>query len=80
MLKPIYWLPGLLIFLPSCSLITELGGMMCTLMPDSDHCYQFTAVQSGSPAACERIKGTKFKDTGSNPPRDKCYLQIALNK
>lgn len=49
-------------------------------MPDSDHCFQFTAVQSGSPAACERIKGTKFKDTGSNPPRDKCYLQIAINK
>lgn len=49
-------------------------------MPDSDHCYQFTAVQSGSPAACENIKGTKFKDVGSNPPRDKCYMQIALNK
>ena len=53
---------------------------MCTLMPDSDHCYQFTAVQSGSPSACEKIKWTKFKDTGSNPPRDKCYLQVAINK
>ncbi len=68
------------LFLSGCSLITDLGNMMCTLMPDSDHCFQFTAVQSGSPAACERIKGTKFKDSGSNPPRDKCYLQIALNK
>ncbi len=79
MLKPIYWLPILFIFgLSSCSLITELGNMMCTLAPDTDHCYQFTAVQSGSPAACERIKGKKFK--GSNPPRDKCYMQIAMNK
>lgn len=68
------------LFFSGCSLITDLGNMMCTLMPDSDHCFQFTAVQSGSPAACERIKGTKFKDGGSNPPRDKCYLQIALNK
>lgn len=79
MLKPIYWLPVALIFsLSGCSLITELGNMMCTLMPDSDHCFQFTAVQSGSPAACAKIKGSKFK--GSNPPRDKCYLQIAINK
>ncbi len=69
-----------LLVLSGCRLITDLGNMMCTLMPDSDHCFQFTAVQSGSPAACERIKWTKFKDGGSNPPRDKCYLQIALNK
>ena len=68
------------LFLSGCSLLTELGGLMCTLMPDSDHCYQFTAIQSGSPAACENIKGTKFKESGSNPPRDKCYLQIAINK
>ncbi len=76
----IYLFPIFLIVFSSCSLITEIGGMMCTLMPDSDHCYQFTAVQSNSPSACEKIKGSKFKDTRSNPPRDKCYLQIALNR
>ena len=49
-------------------------------MPDSDHCFQFTAVQSGDPESCDKIKWTKFKDTGSNPPQDKCYLQVAVNK
>lgn len=70
-----------LFFLTSCdSILSWVGNLMCKWAPDTDHCYQFTAVQSGSPAACERIKGTKFKDTGSNPPRDKCYLTIAENK
>jgi hypothetical protein len=54
--------------------------MMCELAPDTDHCRQFTAVQSWDPEVCSKIKWTKFKDTGSNPPRDKCYLQIAVNK
>lgn len=52
---------------------------MCGLVPDSDHCYQWQAVQSGDPADCAKIKGTKFAKGGSNPPRDKCYLQIAEN-
>jgi len=68
-----------LMSLSSCSLLAFLGEMMCGYAPDSDHCYQFWAVQSGNPDDCERIKGTKFKDTGSNPPRDKCYLTIAQN-
>ncbi len=79
-MKAIYWIPFVLIFLSGCSLLTGLGNMMCQIMPDSDHCYQFTAVQSGSPSACENIKWKKFKDGGSNPPRDKCYLQVAINK
>lgn len=79
-MKAIYWIPFVLIFLSGCSLLTGLWNMMCQIMPDSDHCYQFTAVQSGSPAACENIKWTKFKGGGSNPPRDKCYLQVAINK
>lgn len=70
-----------LFFLTSCdSILSGIGNLMCSWAPDTDHCYQFTAVQSESPAACERIKGTKFKDTGSNPPRDKCYQTIAENK
>lgn len=52
---------------------------MCSLAPDTDHCFQFTAVQSWDPAVCSKIKWTKFKWTWSNPPRDKCYLQIAEN-
>ncbi|MFA5917830.1 MAG: hypothetical protein WC850_06370 [Candidatus Gracilibacteria bacterium] len=72
---------SLLFLLSSCdSVLSGIGNLMCNWAPDSDHCYQFTAVQSGSPSACEKIKGTKFKDTGSNPPRDKCYMTVAANK
>lgn len=71
----------LLFWLTSCdSILSWIWNLMCNWAPDTDHCYQFTAVQSGSPDACERIKWTKFKDTWSNPPRDKCYLTIAQNK
>ncbi len=56
MFRSIYWIFLLPIFLSGCSLLAELGNMMCDIMPDSDHCYQFTAVQSNSPAACEQIK------------------------
>jgi len=68
-----------LFFLSSCWLIDYLWGMMCTLAPDSDHCYQFMAVQSSAPEACEHIKWESFKDGWSNPPKDKCYMQIAIN-
>ncbi|MDD2871212.1 MAG: hypothetical protein PHS49_04430 [Candidatus Gracilibacteria bacterium] len=67
------------LLLSSCSFLEAIGGMMCELAPESDHCFQFIAVQSSSPSACENIKGSNFKDTGSNPPKDKCYLQIAIN-
>lgn len=67
--------------LTSCdSVLSWVWNLMCSRLPDSDHCYQFTAVQSWSPDACDKIKWTKFKDSWSNPPRDKCYLTIAQNK
>jgi len=59
--------------------LSKLEDIACMLLPDSDHCYQSSAMQSGNADDCERIKGEKFKDTGSNPPRDKCYLNIAEN-
>ncbi len=78
--KIIIWI-FLAFFLSSCdSILSGIGNLMCTWAPDTDHCYQFTAVQSWSPSACERIKWTKFKDTWSNPPRDKCYMTVATNK
>lgn len=68
-------------FLSSCDwVISWIGNLMCSLAPDSDHCFQFSAVQWWNPDICSKIKWTKFKDTWSNPPRDKCYLQIAVNK
>lgn len=67
------------ILLSSCWFIEFAWNMACTYAPDSDHCYQFIAVQSSSPEACENIKWTSFKDSWSNPPRDKCYMQIAIN-
>jgi hypothetical protein len=67
--------------LSSCdSVLAGIGGLMCGLAPDTDHCRQWQAVQSGDAAKCGAIKGTKFKGSGSNPPRDKCYLQVAQNK
>nr|HPO05949.1 hypothetical protein [Candidatus Gracilibacteria bacterium] len=72
--------PLLGLFLLSFSgCLGPLIGMVCDLVPDSDHCYQAAAGQSGDESKCEKIKGEKFKDLGSNPPRDKCYLQIAEN-
>lgn len=59
--------------------LSQLEDIACLLLPDSDHCYQSSAMQSGNPDDCERIKGEKFKDGGSNPPKDKCYLNIAEN-
>lgn len=77
----IFILIFLSLFLTSCdSILSGIWNLMCSWAPDTDHCYQFTAVQSASPSACEKIKWTKFKDTGSNPPRDKCYLTVAQNK
>ncbi len=68
-----------ILFLSSCSFLEDIWEMMCELAPESDHCFQFIAVQSSSPAACENIKWTAFKDSKSNPPKDKCYMQIAIN-
>jgi len=65
--------------LSSCSLLENIWWMMCGLAPESDHCFQFIAVQSSSPDACENIKWTSFKKWWSNPPKDKCYMQIAIN-
>ncbi|MFA6526459.1 MAG: hypothetical protein WCT26_03570 [Candidatus Buchananbacteria bacterium] len=53
--------------------------VVCDFLPDSDHCEQGAAAQEGKQEQCEQIKGEKFKDGGSNPPRDKCYLMIAEN-
>lgn len=58
---------------------TDLIGFVCDFNPDSDHCFQFLAVQKADPYGCEKIQGEKFKDAGSNPPKDKCYLMIAEN-
>ncbi len=67
------------LFLSSCSFLESIWWMVCELVPDSDHCSQFVAIQSSSPSACENIKWTAFKDSWSNPPKDKCYMQIAIN-
>lgn len=69
-----------LFMLTGCdSVLSGIGALMCSLAPDSDHCFQRSAVQWGNPATCEKIKWTKFKNSWSNPPRDKCYLTIAEN-
>ncbi|MFZ2150674.1 MAG: hypothetical protein WAZ12_04920 [Candidatus Absconditicoccaceae bacterium] len=49
----------------------------CEDSPDSKHCYQSEAVNSGNPDQCKKISGKEFKQYGSNPPRDKCYMMVA---
>lgn len=55
----------------------DLQGLICEFLDNPDHCYQGAAVQEGQSEECEKIKGEGF--SGSNPPRDKCYLMIAEN-
>lgn len=51
----------------------------CEFAGDQDyHCYQWFAVQEENPDNCDNVnQAEKFKDAGSNPPKDKCYLMIA---
>jgi len=57
--------------------VGDLMAVVCDFLPESDHCWQGAAVQEGKQEECEKIKGESF--SGSNPPRDKCYLLIAEN-
>jgi|GEM_PF-681485 len=69
---------SLLLFLPGC--LGELMELSCLFIPDSAHCYQGAATQQGDAEKCEKIEApAEFKSSGSNPPRDKCYLMIAQN-
>jgi len=63
--------------IPLSGCLGDLMGVMCDFLPDADHCNQAAAVQEADTDDCAKIKGEGF--TGSNPPRDKCYLQIAEN-
>ncbi|MFZ2189349.1 MAG: hypothetical protein WA057_04945 [Candidatus Magasanikiibacteriota bacterium] len=65
------------LFLTGC--VGDLQSLLCDFLPDSDHCFQSAAIQEGQVEECEKVSGENFKDTGSNPPRDKCYLLIAEN-
>lgn len=49
----------------------------CADDPDSKHCYQNEAVDNSDPSQCAKISGKEFKQYGSNPPRDKCYMMVA---
>jgi hypothetical protein len=66
--------------LSGCNLIGGFEGIACLFIPDSAHCYQGAAVDNGDPGDCEKVvQPEKFKDLGSNPPKDKCYLMVAQN-
>lgn len=51
----------------------------CSFFDDPDHCLQNAAVQDGDADGCAKVKGEDFESSGSNPPRDKCYLRVAEN-
>lgn len=55
----------------------DLIEFSCIFVEDEDHCYQAAAVQNADSDECEKITGEGH--TGSNPPKDKCYLMIAEN-
>lgn len=55
----------------------DLIEFSCLFVEDDNHCYQSAAVQQAEPDNCENIPGTGF--SGSNPPKDKCYILIAEN-
>lgn len=63
-------------FLSGCIGIFDF---VCEFTGDNDyHCYQWFAVQEEDPDMCTNVnQAEKFKNGGSNPPRDKCYLMIA---
>lgn len=69
-----------ILVLPGCDYVAGLASVSCIFSPDSPHCYQDVAVQSGNPDGCEKIKQKEeFKKTGSNPPKDKCFYMVAAN-
>lgn len=74
MKRMIALLPATLLLSGCLGDLIELG---CMLSDDADHCYQAAAVQNSDPEDCENVKGEGF--TGTNPPRDKCLLQIGGN-
>lgn len=68
------------LFFPGCSLIAGAESLACLISADSAHCYQDQAVSSGNADDCDKIKQPEqFIKTGSNPPKDKCYLMVAQN-
>ena len=62
-----------------CNLIGGGEDLSC-LMSSDPHCYQNVAVSEGDADVCAKVKQPEqFKDMGSNPPQDKCYLMEAQN-
>ncbi|HLC84471.1 MAG TPA: hypothetical protein VJH22_01630 [Candidatus Nanoarchaeia archaeon] len=66
----------LVMILPGC--LGDLLGFFCGWLSDSSHCYQSSAVQESDAENCEKVTSPAGY-TMSNPPKDKCYLQIAQN-
>ena len=65
------------LFLTGC--VSTINEWACQFYDNPDHCMQNAAIQDANPDTCENIKGEDFQDSGSNPPKDKCYLRIAEN-
>jgi len=69
-------LAGLLV-MPGC--VGRAFSVLCPFLGGNEgHCYQRAAVFDGDPDLCQDIKQPEeWKQAGSNPPKDKCYLMIA---
>jgi hypothetical protein len=67
--------------LSGCNVLGEMTAITCSFGIDDTHCYQEAAIQQNDPADCEKVKQPEqFKDAGSNPPKDKCYMIVAENR
>ncbi|MFA4930305.1 MAG: hypothetical protein WC570_00345 [Patescibacteria group bacterium] len=67
----------MLVFLPGC--VGRAFSILCPyLFDNAGHCFQRAAVFDNDPDLCAEIaQPPEWKDAGSNPPKDKCYLMIA---
>ncbi len=62
--------------------LSDVSAAICGIAPgkDGDHCLQAVGSTFGDEFSCDKIKGESFKQYGSNPPKDKCFLQVAEGK
>lgn len=67
--------------LSGCDVLSGTLTMGCGFLDDSAHCYQENAIATNDPGKCEKVpKKKELKDLDSNPPKDKCYYEVAENK
>ena len=61
------------------NLLYALLGAGCDVSSDP-HCSQNEAIASSDPTTCEKVTApAEYAKLGTDPPKDKCYLEVAEN-